>query len=74
MVQQSDIEAAQVLVTASASSPGLPLGAQVVPAQSWTVPVDVNPQLDVDIEADNCAQLNGTSEYSSMWGLGILGE
>lgn len=61
-VQQADMEAGKVTITASGSSPTLPQSAQVVATAPWEVPVDANPQLDVDIMGAECTQSN-TSKF-----------
>lgn len=62
-VRQADIEAGQVVIGAAGSSPTLPVGSQIVQAlPAWTVPVDVNPQLVVDVVAAGCQQVNITCE------------
>jgi hypothetical protein len=63
-VQQPDMEAGKVTITASGSSPTLPQSAQVVASAPWEVAVDANPQLDVDILGAECTQSN-TSELQS---------
>lgn len=60
-VLQSDIEAGVLVIGASGSSPSLPQQAQVVPAPAWDVPVDVSPQLAVDVEGPSCTQSGATS-------------
>jgi hypothetical protein len=61
-VQQTNIETGQLVVSASASSTTLPVGQQVVHTMDWVVPVDINPQLAVDIVAESCTQSGDASE------------
>jgi len=56
VVTQADIEAGLLVITASGSSPSLPMAAQVVQAADWVVVADSKPQLEVDILAPNCTQ------------------
>lgn len=60
-VLQSDIESGMLVIGASGSSPSLPQQAQVVTASTWDVPVDVSPQLAVDVEGPSCTQSGATS-------------
>lgn len=63
-VTQADIEAGLVELSARGSSPSLPVAAQVV-SDSKLVPVDLKPQLVVDIQADTCVQSGNTCEMTA---------